>query len=82
MRSSALPRESQQVINDALSLPVEARVRLVDRLLESLNLPTRTEVEEAWAEEVERRISQVEKGEVKLVPGEEVFGRLRRKYRR
>ena len=76
-----MPRESQQVIDDALSLPVEARVRLVDRLLESLNLPTRTEVEEAWAEEVEHRISQVEKGEAELIPGEEVFARLRRQYR-
>ena len=77
-----MPRESQQVIDDALSLPVEARVRLVDRLLESLNLPTRTEVEEAWAKEVEHRMSQVERGEVQLIPGEEVFAELRRKYRR
>jgi len=76
-----MPRESQQVIDDALSLPVEARVRLVDRLLESLNLPTHREVEEAWAKEVEHRISQVEKGEAELIPGEEVFARLRRQYR-
>jgi len=77
-----MPRESQQVMDDALSLPVEARVQLVEKLLESLNLPTQSEVEEAWAKEVDLRIAQVEKGEVKLVPGEEVFARLRRKYRR
>jgi putative addiction module component (TIGR02574 family) len=77
-----MPRESRQVIDDALSLPVEARVQLVEKLLQSLNLPTQSEVEEAWAKEVDRRIAEVEKGEAKLVPGEEVFARLRRKYRR
>ncbi|MBM4039170.1 MAG: addiction module protein [Planctomycetes bacterium] len=68
--------------DDALSLPVEARIRLVDRLLQSLNSPTQNEIEEAWAKEVDRRIAQIERGEAKLVPAEEVFAKLRRKYRR
>jgi len=70
------------VMDDALSLPVEARVRLVDKLLQSLNLPTQEEVEEAWAKEVDRRIAEDERGEVKMVPGDEVIAELRRKYRR
>lgn len=70
------------IMDDALSLPVEARVELVEKLLRSLNPPTQAEVEAAWAKEVDRRIAQVERGEAKLVPGEEVFARLRRKYRR
>jgi putative addiction module component (TIGR02574 family) len=70
------------VMDDALSLPVEARVQLVEKLIESLNLPTQSEVEEAWAKEVERRIAEDERGEVKMIPGEEVIAELRRKYRR
>ena len=70
------------VMDDALSLPVEARVQLVDKLLQSLNLPTQPEVEEAWAKEVDRRIAEDERGEVEMIPGEEVVAELRRKYRR
>jgi putative addiction module component (TIGR02574 family) len=35
-----------------------------------------TEVEVAWAEEVERRIRQVDEGEVELVPWEQVRAEL------
>lgn len=70
------------VVDEALSLPVESRIMLVDRLLESLNSPAQKEIEEAWAKEVERRIAEDERGEVKMIPGEQVFARLRKKYRR
>ncbi len=35
---------------------------------------------EAWAKEVDRRIAEDERGEVKMIPGEEVIAELRRKY--
>ena len=35
-----------------------------------------------WRAEAERRVNQIESGEVKLIPGEEVFSRLRQKYGR
>lgn len=73
---------ASKVFDDALSLPVEARVRLVERLLASLNLPVQAEVDRLWAEESERRVSQIERGEVELIPGEEVFEKIHRKYGR
>ncbi len=66
--------------DEVLSLPVEMRIQLVDKLLESLNPPTPKEVEEAWAKEIERRIAEDERGEAKMIPGEEVMAELRRKY--
>jgi putative addiction module component (TIGR02574 family) len=69
----------EKVLHEALSLPAEARINLVEKLLESLNLPTRIEVERLWAGEAERRVSQIDKGEVELIPGEEVFARIREK---
>ena len=36
-------------------------------------------VEEAQYSLIERRIGQIERGEVQLIPGEEVFARLRRR---
>jgi len=69
-----------RVIEEALSLPADIRLNLVEKLITSLNLPTDEDVDRLWAEEAERRISQVEAGEVGLVPGEEVFSKIRAKY--
>ena len=73
---------AERVFDQALSLPADARLSLVDKLLVSLNLPTQGEVDRLWAEEAERRVSQIENGEVELVSGEEVFRKIRGKYRR
>ena len=73
---------ANKVFQDALSLPSDARASLVEKLLASLNLPTSSDIDRLWAEESERRVSQISRGEVQLVPGEQVFRRLRGKYRR
>ncbi|MCR4320044.1 MAG: addiction module protein [Candidatus Brocadiaceae bacterium] len=73
---------AKKVFDEALSLPAETRVVLIEKLLISLNLPTQPEIDHLWAEEAERRISQIDKGEVRLVPGEKVFADIRKKYRR
>jgi len=46
-------------------------------LIESLDGPPDEGADEAWRVEIERRIGQIERGEVELIPGEEVFARLR-----
>jgi hypothetical protein len=51
-------------------------------IITSLNLPTQREIDKLWAEEAERRINQIDKGEVSLIPGEKVFSDIRKKYRR
>lgn len=73
---------AKKVIDEALLLPADARVSLVERLLTSLNLPTQPEIDRLWAKEVERRIAQIDKGKVKLLPGSKVFSDIRKKYRR
>ena len=60
---------------EALKLSAEERVRLADRLLASLS--DDTEVEEAWAAEVERRIAEIEGGRVQLVPASDAIARAR-----
>jgi len=77
-----MPTIADKVCEKALSLPADARIGLVEKLLSSLNLPTQEDIDRAWAEEAERRVDQIEKGKVKLIPGEQVFARIRRKYRR
>ena len=65
----------------AAQLSETERAELALALIESLDGPAESEaeVEEAWRIEIERRVSQVEQGEVELVPGDEVIGRVRRR---
>ena len=71
-----------KVFEEALSLPSDERIGLIQKLLMSLNLPIQGEIDRLWAEEAERRVSQIEQGEVELIPGDRVFARIRRKYQR
>ena len=52
---------------------------LVDRLLESLNAPSREEIDRAWAEEAERRLDELDSGKVQAIPGEQVFANIRKR---
>ena len=47
--------------------------------IESLDGPADPAVQAAWNTEIERRAAAYERGEVKLIPGGEVFTRLRRR---
>ena len=75
-----MPTATDKVVDEALEFPAEVRIGLVDRILSSLNLPTRPEIDRLWAEEAERRVAEIDRGEVDLVPGEEVFAKIRHKY--
>jgi len=70
--------EAEDLINEAIALPVELRTRLVDELLKSLN-PSEAEIDELWAAEAERRVSEIESGKVTPIPGEQVFRELRKR---
>ncbi|MGO9122076.1 MAG: addiction module protein [Desulfomonilaceae bacterium] len=64
-----------ELMSEAVSLPVEIRLQLVEKLLESLN-PSHKDIDKLWATEVERRIAEIDRGEVKTVAGDDVFRKL------
>jgi putative addiction module component (TIGR02574 family) len=70
-----------ELISEVVSLPVDIRLQLVERLLQSLNPPNK-EVDDLWAVEAERRVGELERREVKTVPGDEVFKKLRDKQKK
>jgi putative addiction module component (TIGR02574 family) len=70
--------KSDELIDEAMSLPIELRAQLVDKLLKSLN-PSQAEIDKLWALEAEKRVGAIEAGEVRPIPGEEVFGRIRKR---
>jgi len=73
--------KADELIKEAMSLPVELRARLVDELLKSLN-PSQAEIDELWAAEAERRVEEIQSGKVKPIPGEQVFKELRERLGR
>jgi putative addiction module component (TIGR02574 family) len=66
-----------KLADQVLSLPCEDRIYLADRLLESLNAPSREDIDRLWAEEAERRIEELDSGKVEAIPGEQVFAEIR-----
>ena len=69
-------RKTEDLFDEAVSLPVEARALLVDKLLQSLN-PTKSEKDKLWSEEAEKRVEEIKNGSVKTIPGEHVFSKIR-----
>jgi putative addiction module component (TIGR02574 family) len=70
-------RDAAEVLRDALELPAEARAALVTSLIESLDQVIDEGTEEAWREEIYRRLQQIDSGAVQLIPWEDARRRLR-----
>ncbi len=71
-----MTREVAELLEEASQLPESDRAELAGRLLESLQGQPEEGVEAAWAEEVERRVRQIDSGEVQTIPWEEVRAKL------
>ncbi|MGB8329857.1 MAG: addiction module protein [Polyangiales bacterium] len=71
---------TKKVLEDALALSEEQRATLVAALNESLET-TEDELTPQWKAEIARRIEAVERGESRLIPGDEVEARIRKTLR-
>ncbi len=70
---------TKQLIEEAVSLPVEERTLVVDSLLRSLNQPD-SEIDKAWAIEAKRRLDELRTGGANAISGEEVFKKIFGRY--
>jgi len=64
---------NQEIISQALNLPLADRLLIVNELVESFN-PMNPNVEEQWKVELLRREKLLKSGELKTVSYEEFFG--------
>jgi putative addiction module component (TIGR02574 family) len=67
--------EVSDLLKQALALPVEERAALANTLLDSLET-TNQSVQEAWDEEVARRIAEPKAGKAVTVPWEQLHREL------
>jgi putative addiction module component (TIGR02574 family) len=66
-------RTLHEIAAAALLLSLEDRRRLVDVLLLSLNEPSPVAFDDAWGEEVERRLKEINEGMAASIPVDIVF---------
>jgi putative addiction module component (TIGR02574 family) len=69
----------KEIIEEAESLPVEERVIVIDSLLRTINPPL-ADVDTEWMNVAKRRLAELRSGQVKAVPGNEVFCRIRNRF--
>ncbi len=67
----------EQITDEVLALPSEARALLADRLVESLDPAEDGYIHQLWATEARRRLDDVRSGRVKTIPGEEALAQVR-----
>ncbi|MGH9629326.1 MAG: addiction module protein [Bryobacteraceae bacterium] len=72
-----MERHPAELLRDALALPLEARAALIDSLIESLDPTIDDGAEEAWRQEIELRLQQVDTGAAELVSRRAARQRLR-----
>lgn len=63
----------------ARTLAPKERVRLLDLLLESLQEPPSSEVDDAWKSEIERRVAAHDRGDGRLYELDEVMDEATRR---
>lgn len=72
-----MTRAARDLLDEALELPLDERAKMAAELLESLQ-ETETDVEEAWAAEIERRVAAARAGELASTDWRTVLDRVER----
>ena len=63
----------------ALALPTASRVRLVEKILASINDFTTPTLKRAWEVELKGRVKEIREGKAEEIPAEKVSATARRK---
>ncbi len=72
-----MTERSTQILKEALSLSSDERARLADGLLTSLDVPN-PEIDAMWVREADDRMAAYDRGEMKAIPAQEVFDKIRK----
>lgn len=70
---------SEQILKEALALTPQERAELVEQLLATFQSPPDAHIDELWTREAEDRLAAYDRGELKSVPAEEVFSRIKQR---
>jgi putative addiction module component (TIGR02574 family) len=69
--------QADNILRTALGLAPSDRAEIAASLIASLDSQASGEIEAAWADEIKRRIEEIDRGEIQLVPADEVMRSMR-----
>jgi hypothetical protein len=72
-----MTRGARDLLDEALELPLDDRAKMAAELLESLH-ETEADVEEAWANEIRKRVAATRSGELRSTDWRTVLERVER----
>ena len=73
--------DTQSLINEAISLPVEQRTQVVESIMASLNQP-QPDIDELWLDVAEERLAEMQNGTVETFSEEEIFKEIFDKFKK
>lgn len=71
--------ETKNLIEEVISLPAEERAMIADSILRSLN-PISSEIENKWKRIAKKRLEELRTGNIKGIPGNEVFDKIWQRF--
>jgi putative addiction module component (TIGR02574 family) len=71
--------KANDLLTIAESLPIDIKIQLIDKLLNSLN-PFQKEIDKLWVKEAEKRVEEIRINKVKTIPGEDVFKEIQKRF--
>ena len=66
---------AEQVMTEALGLPLALRAFVAERLIESLDIPDAAPLSARWREEIRCRCAELDRGAVALRDADQVFAK-------
>lgn len=71
--------KTNQLISEAIALPVEDRAMVAESILRSLNPPS-SEIDKKWAALAKHRLHELRSGSVRAIPGKRVFASIWKRF--
>jgi hypothetical protein len=77
-----MPVTPEDLAKEAMKMPSEARARLADLLVQSLDDAPLNSIDRAWVDEAKRRRDEVREAKVNTIPGDEAIQQVRDSLKR
>ena len=80
MAEEIMSQDAERILIEAMDLSIKERAAIAGQLIRSLDGPADDDVEIAWQKEIQKRIEEIDNGEVELIPWEEIREIARQKF--
>ena len=71
--------KTKDLIAEAIDLPVDERVMVVDSILKNLS-PPESGIDKKWVRVARQRLKELRSGEVEAIPGDDVFQKMWKRF--